>query len=93
MLDTVILQIPIGCSAITDHNQFSPSTKGILDNQQGFSRYVNNPTKADRDKGIYKPKLTIIKRGSRIYLKIEFSVPKLLFGNNLEEAKEILMRL
>jgi hypothetical protein len=88
MLDTVILQIPIDYSAITDHSQFTPSTKGIFDNQQGFSRYVNNPTKTDRDKGIYKPKLTIMKRGNRIYLKIEFSAPKLLFGNNLEELKE-----
>jgi len=88
MLDTIILQIPINYSAITDHSKFSPSVKGILDNQQGFSRYVNNPTKTDRNKGIYKPKLTIIKRGSKIYFKIEFSAPKLLFSNNLDEVEE-----
>jgi hypothetical protein len=88
MLDTVILQIPIDYSAIIDHSKFKPSTKDILNNPEGFSKYVNNPTKEDKEKGIYKPRLTAIKRGGKIDLKAEFSVPKLLFGNNLEEAEE-----
>ncbi len=88
MLDTVILQIPINYSAIIDHSQFTPSTKGIVDNPASFFKYTNNPKKADRESGIYKPKLTIIKRGRKIYLKAEFSVPKLLFGNNLDEIEE-----
>jgi len=88
MLDTVILQILINYSAIIDHEKFSPSTRGILDNPQGFSKYVNNPTKADKEKRGYMPRLTIIKRKGVIYLKIEFSVPKLLFGNNLDELEE-----
>jgi len=88
MLDTVILQIPINYSAIIDHSQFTPSTKGIVDNSASFYKYTNNPTKIDRESGVYKPRLTIIKRGNRIYLKIEFSVPKLLFGNNLDEIEE-----
>ncbi len=88
MLDTVILQIPIEYSAIIDHSQFTPSTKGIVDNTASFYKYTNNPTNTDRASGIYKPRLTIIKRGKKIYLKIEFSVPKLLFGNNLDEIEE-----
>lgn len=88
MLDTVILQIPINYSAIIDHNQFRPFTKGILDNPLAFDKYTNNPKKTDKESGIYKPKLTIIKRASRIYLKAEFSVPKLLFNNNLNEIEE-----
>lgn len=88
MLDTVILQIPINYSAIIDHSQFTPSTKSILDNPAGFFTYTNNPKKEDRKSGVYKPKLTIIKRGKKIYLKAEFSVPKLLFGNNLDEIEE-----
>ena len=87
MLDTVILQIPIGYSAITDPDQFSPSAR-IIERSQGFSRYVNNPTKKDKEKWGYMPRLTILKRGNRIYLKIEFSAPKLLFGNNLDELEE-----
>jgi len=88
MLDTVILQIPINYSAIIDHSQFTPSTRGIVDNPASFFTYTNNPKKADRESGVYKPRLTIIKRGNRIYLKAEFSVPKLLFGNNLDEVEE-----
>jgi len=75
--------------SITDHEKFKPSTKGILENQQGFTKYVNNPTKEDKKNGVYKPKLTMIKRGNRIYLKIEFSAPKLLFSNNLDELEEM----
>ena len=88
MLDTVILQIPINYSAIIDHSQFTPSTKSIVNNPASFFKYTNNPTKTDRESGVYKPRLTIIKRGNRIYLKTEFSVPKLLFGNNLDEVEE-----
>ena len=88
MLDTVILQIPINYSAIIDHSQFTPSTRGIIDNPASFFKYTNNPKKADRESGVYKPRLTIIKRGKKIYLKAEFSVPKLLFGNNLDEVEE-----
>jgi len=88
MLDTVILQIPINYSAIIDHSQFTPSTKGIVDNPASFYKYTNNPTNRDRASGIYKPRLTIIKRANRIYLKVELSVPKLLFGNNLDETEE-----
>ena len=50
---------------------------------------MNNPTKEDKKNGVYKPKLTMIKRGNRIYLKIEFSAPKLLFSNNLDELEEM----
>jgi len=88
MLDTVILQIPIEYSAIIDHSQFTPSTRGIVNNPASFFKYTNNPKKADRESGVYKPRLTIIKRGKNIYLKAEFSVPKLLFGNNLDEIEE-----
>jgi len=88
MLDTVILQIPINYSAIIDHSQFTPSTKGIVDNPATFYKYTNNPTNTDRASGVYKPRLTIIKRANRIYLKVELSVPKLLFGNNLDEIEE-----
>jgi len=88
MIDTIILQIPIEYSAIIDHNQFTPSTKGILDNPVNFYKYTNNPKEKDRKRGIYKPKLTAIKRGKKIFLKIEFSAPKLLFGNNLDEVNE-----
>ncbi len=82
MIDTIILQIPIDYSIITDHDKFKPSTKNIL-KQIGFFKYINN----QKIKDTYTPRLTIIKRGYKIYLKVEFSIPKLLFGNNLDEVE------
>ena len=87
MIDTIILQIPLIKSAIINPDQFKPSAR-ILESVQGFFKCVNNPSAIDKKQKIYKPKLTIIKRGSKIYLKIEFSAPKLLFGNNLNEVEE-----
>lgn len=87
MLDTVILQIPINYSDIIDHNQFSPSAK-IFEYIWGYFRCVNNPTAIDEEMGVYKPKLTITRRGREIYLKTEFSAPKLIFGNNLDEIEK-----
>jgi hypothetical protein len=50
---------------------------------------VQNPTKADLAAGRYSPRLTLVKRkvrgGFALTLRIEFSAPKLLFGNNFDE--------
>jgi hypothetical protein len=55
---------------------------------------VQNPTKKDVINKIYKPRLTLYKRCARgcgfsITLHIEFSVPKLLFGNNFDELEQM----
>jgi hypothetical protein len=49
---------------------------------------VNNPTSADKRLGIYKPKLTIYKRGGAVTLRIEASAGKVLFNNNLMEVMQ-----
>ena len=58
----------------------------------GVRKCVQNPTKEDERYGIYKPRLTLIRRwdGTKgiITLKIEFSIPKLLFGNNFDELSD-----
>jgi len=87
MLDTIILTMPIDYSCIIDHSRFKPSTEKIFEGNY-FIKYVNNPTADDWRKKIYKPRLTAYKRGKIIELKVEFSAPKLLFGNNLDELQE-----
>jgi len=63
MLDTIILELPINPANITDFKQFR-TTQEIMQNcQSGYSKWVNNPTKEDWETGVYKPRLTIIKRG------------------------------
>lgn len=58
-----------------------------------FKKYVQNMTASDKKNSIYKPKLTAYQRfdagNKEIYeLHIEFSDPKLLFGNSVQESGE-----
>lgn len=98
MIDTIVLTIPRSKYIILDHNRFEPSTKGLfeppyysLGARSNFS-CKQNPTKKDFQSKIYKPRLTITKRlkdGSfDIPLKIELSLPKLIFGNNFDELED-----
>jgi hypothetical protein len=83
---------------IIDKDRFSPSASGLYGPNGGYYRLggrgnmkcTQNPTPAELRAGIYKPRLTLTKRfnkygGYDIPLKIEFSAPKLLFGNNFDE--------
>ena len=88
MLDTIILQIPLNSCWITDYPKFRTTKEQMLSNTLFFFKCINNPTREDKKKGTYKPRLTIIKRGRMFFLKIEFSAPKLIFGNNLDELEE-----
>jgi len=83
---------------ILEPDKFSPSTRGLTDPTAGYYRLggrsnitcKQNPTPNELKMGIYKPRLTVTKRINRagnfeIPLKIEFSIPKLLYGNNFDE--------
>lgn len=87
MLDTLILEIPINFLQITNPDRFKPRAN-ILQTLNGYIACKQNPTADDRKRGIYKPKLTIMKRGGMTILKTEFSAPKMIFGNNLEELED-----
>ena len=94
MIDTVGLWISAGNIRITNYDAFSPSAKPLLEPpfyKGAYVKCVQFPSKADGRAGIYKPKLTLIKHvvngGYSINLKVEFSVPKLLLGNNFEELE------
>ena len=98
MIDTIVLTIPEESFIINKHEKFSPSTKNLfypnyygLGARSNFS-CVQNPTKPELRSGNYKPRLTVTKRMSKgefkIVLRIEFSIPKLLFGNNFDEIEE-----
>lgn len=85
---------------IFEPDYFSPSTRGLTD-PTGYYRLggrsnitcKQNPTQSELKRGIYKPRLTVTKRINRdgnfeIPLKIEFSIPKLLYGNNFDELTD-----
>lgn len=101
MIDTIVLTLKTGMFTILDHDKFSPSTKGLYDTSMGCYRLggrsniicKQNPTPNELKQGIYKPRLTVTKRINRernfeITLKIEFSIPKLLYGNNFDEVSD-----
>ena len=98
MIDTIVLMLQADQFRIADHEKFSPSTRGLfeppyyrLGGRGNFSCY-QNPTADEFKKGIYKPRLTVTKRpikgGFQVTLRIEFSIPKLIFGNNFDEVED-----
>jgi hypothetical protein len=91
MLDTVILTIPRGSYKL-DPRAFTPNANILKSAGNYLLKCVNNPTSADKKDGNYRPRLTLMKRmtrkGDEIPLKIEFSVAKMLHGNNVDEVEE-----
>ena len=81
MIDTVILEIPKGLYLVKD----TDSSKWML--VKGHSYFSILARNFPKD-GIYRPRLSFISRGVAKSLKIEFSIPKLLYGDNLQEVLE-----
>lgn len=98
MIDTIVLTLRHNEFAILEHAKFSPSTAGLFQEpyyslgRNGFIKCIQNPTKEDLESGTYKPRLTVTRRmGTKTFattLRIEFSIPKLLFGNNFDEVTD-----
>jgi len=87
MLDTIILEVTVELKDIIDKSKFRPNAM-IFEHFKGFGKCTNNTTAEDRKRNTYRPKLTLMRRGEMIILKTEFSAPKMLFGNNLDEVEE-----
>lgn len=88
MLDTVILQLHQGEFSILDYKQFKTEKNFVKNQSSSFAKWINNPTSEDKKSGVYKPRLTLNRRGWEQVLRIEFSAPKLIFNDNLEELEE-----
>ena len=95
MIDTIVFTLHQHTYRITQPDLFTPSARWALENSyQRHSAITSkqNPTKRELRSGIYKPRLTVSRRinalGNReIMLKVELSLPKLLFGNNFAELR------
>lgn len=97
MLDTIVLTLPIHHYRILNSELFQPNARGMhtppyIAQVNWVRKCVQNPTKEDERLWIYKPRLTYIRRwdgkSEHYSLKIEFSVPKLLYGNNFDELSD-----
>ncbi len=86
MIDTVCLQIPK--SQLTD---LDLTSHGVFLRDLQHNKFIRNPSKSELDSGLYYPRLTGY--GSKFFLqepnvRIEFSAPKLLYLNNLDELED-----
>lgn len=94
MIDTVVLLLSKDQFTITNPDAFTPSAQWVL---KGYAargvQSKQNPTTKELKAGIYKPRLTL-RNGIDVHgvwsltLKIELSLPKLLFGNNFQELRQ-----
>lgn len=96
MIDTVVMVLEHGKFTIKDPNRFSPPADLAKDrirlNKAERYKFVCNATKQEKETHYY-PKLTLQQQcfgngGFIVKLKIEFSAPKLVFGDNFNELKD-----
>lgn len=87
MIDTIKLILIDGTFEVKDNTKFKPNADVVLHPflTDAVVKAVQNPTKAETMDKIYKPRLTLLRQFKKVSLTIEFSIPKLMFGNNFEE--------
>lgn len=91
MVDTVKLLIPVHNPLIFDGSRFTPISLEQLVNSRGYGKTFLNPSPTYAKMGKYMPRLTMYKRVRKTVeyqLAVEFSAPKMLFGNNFDELAE-----
>lgn len=90
MIDTVCLLIPKDKLTVLDLSQYGVPTWDLHSKTDQYDKFVKNPSKRDLDSGLYFPRLTGYRRKFRqdANVRIEFSVPKLLYLNNLDELED-----
>lgn len=86
MIDTVILNIE-GGSIRSIKDERVPDWD-LHSKSNAFSKFTKNQTALQKRDGIYRPRVTGIKRGKSRIARIEFSVPKLIHGNNIDEVTD-----
>jgi hypothetical protein len=87
MFDTVVLNIPK--EQIREVADGTAQRWDLQSKTSNYRKLTKNPPRGLSD-GVYRPRLTGMERsighGQKIsFVRIEFSAPKLAFGNNLEE--------
>jgi hypothetical protein len=94
MIDTIVLVLTPDMYQLSEPALFTPSAAWAINNAQSPHGIQSKQghTKKELRAGIYKPRLTLSSRiapfGEYINtLKIELSLPKLLFGNNFDELR------
>ncbi len=86
MIDTICLLIP------KDQMRYLSEVASweLYSKTDQYVKFVRNPSKAEKETGKYFPRLTGYKRqfSQEANVRMEFSVPKLIYLNNLEELED-----
>lgn len=98
MTDTVVLNLPEGSFVVMDKDRFTPSVELLSEDpwkllgNKAYMKFTCNARKEDHRTGKYYPRLTLVIRkafpGIARTLRVEFSAPKLLYGNNFDELTD-----
>lgn len=91
MIDTVCLLIPKSKVTIIDLLSLGVPAWNLHSRTEQYDKFVKNPSKKDKNSGLYFPRLTGYKRKNlpqEENIRIEFSAPKLLYLNNIDELEE-----
>ena len=86
MIDTVCLLIPREKMTFL----LGISNWELYSKTDQYEKYIRNPSRIEKDTGKYFPRLTKYNRrfSQDINVRVEFSAPKLLYLNNLDELQE-----
>jgi hypothetical protein len=89
MIDTIILSVPRDKATMLDLSSRGVSGWDLYSRTRAYDKFTKNPSAKDKEYG-YFPRLTGYRRkkGKLEWdstIKIEFSAPKLIFENNLDE--------
>ncbi len=90
MIDTVCLLIPKDKMVFVNLYEQGLPTWSLHSDTDQYKKFFKNPSKKDLDSGLYFPRLTGYRRKSFAQdanVRVEFSVPKLIFLNNLDELE------
>lgn len=99
MIDTVALTLQPDQFRIVRPEKFTPNAKSVMDilglrtRKVGMTKAICNPSKADAEQGISKPRMTLTGRVDKtgsysVTLRVECSLPKLVYGNNFDELTD-----
>ncbi len=93
MIDTIILNIPKESATILDDKTYDVQPWFLQARTNIYEKYIKNPTSKNLKSGLYFPRLTGFKRRNgklewEAVIKIEFSVAKLIYLNNLDELED-----
>lgn len=92
MIDTIVLYAKQNQFRVLNPEKFKVLGGGQREGNHGYVVFAQNPIKSDLIRGIYKPRLSLTKRfvgkeGIQNVLKIEMSLPKVIYGNNFQELE------